>query len=356
MSLLASQKQAFGLEISDSSIKAVQLKKTGSIFSLIGYAITKIPNNLVSAGEIKNKDEIVKYIQSLLSSSKPKKITTPYVVCSLPENKTFVRIINIPKIPLEEIKEAIKWEAEQYIPLPIDSVYLDWQIIEEFDNKQRILVAASPKNLSDSYVDILLKAKLKPIVFDLEEAAQSRALISPKQNKIANLIVDIGASKTVFIVNDNQIIPFASNTKDICGNNFTSVISKSLKISLEAADNKKIACASQQFTEEEEKILALLYPQYDMISQKIEQIINYFHNHFPKNNKIQQIILCGGSSGFYNLPQYISQKTKLKVILGNPLINLPSNKPFSINNYELLSISNAMGLAIRGASLKDYQK
>ncbi len=349
------KKQAFGIEISDASIKVLQLKKGGKFCKLLGYNILKIPQGLVVSGEIKDTNILATHIQRAVQNAKPRRISTSNVVCSLPENKTFVRILEIPQMSKEELSEGIKWQAEQYIPLPIDTVYLDWQIIETVDSKQRILVAAAPKKLVDDYIKALKTAKLKPLVLDLEEAAEARALISEDQ-KEASLIVDIGATKTVFIVHDRKIVPFASNTQEVCGNKFTENISKALKIRIEDAEVKKTACCSSELSSEEKALLQSIYPLFDSLAIQITKIINYYQNHFKSANPISNIILCGGGAGISGIVPHLTLKLKMKIAVANPLANLSVKKNLPINKKDILRLTTVIGLGIRGSEIIEYSK
>src|SRR4030042_99470 len=94
-----------------------------------------------------------------IKKSGPKKIKTNKVICSLPETKAFLRIVSLPKMKEDEIKEAIKWEMEANIPLPIDQVYYDWQLLEKKiskePNKSDILVVAVARKEGDHFIEAL---------------------------------------------------------------------------------------------------------------------------------------------------------------------------------------------------------
>lgn len=347
--------KAFGIEISDASIKVMQLTKNGQFFKLQGYNIVKIPAGLVVAGEIKDQPTIANYIQQALQNSKPSRISTNNVVCSLPENKTFVRILNLPQMTPEEMAEGIKWQAEQYIPLPIDTVYLDWQIIKAINNKQRILIAAAPKKFIDTYVNVLKLARLRPLVFDLEEAAEARAIIKEPSTQ-ASLIVDIGATKTVFIVHDKNIVPFAANTQEISGQKFTKNIAQALNIKIEDAENKKIACCSANLTTEEKAILQSLNSSFNALANEINKIINYYQNHFASANPIQNIFICGGASSIDSLIPHLALILKKKIINANPMVNITQSSQQQFKSQDLTSLTTVIGLSIRGADLEKYSK
>ena len=173
ISLFGNKKiQAFGLDISDVSIKVMQLqKKDQSLIPkfFINYPLTpKIINNHLIVSEEKLAENIT------FALNRAGKIDTKYVVASVPEAKSFVRMLSIASMPESEIGDAIPWELEQDIPVPVDQVYLDWQILGEVGGKMNILVAATPKDYVDSLIDSLKLARLKPVALELESIATAR--------------------------------------------------------------------------------------------------------------------------------------------------------------------------------------
>src|SRR5665647_2099554 len=102
----------FGLDLSDLSIKVMQLEKEGEVDRIRSFGSLDIPAGNIEDGKIINKDKVAALIKETIKKAGPKKINTKQVICSLPESKAFLRSINIPKMEKEEAKEAIKWEME----------------------------------------------------------------------------------------------------------------------------------------------------------------------------------------------------------------------------------------------------
>ena len=119
-------KPFFGLDIGTSSIKVVQIATQGKINKLVALGSVTTPiHGLVSESELDHKT-ISEIISKLIKDSG---ITTNYVVTALPEVQVFTRVIEMPILSEQEVASAIKWEAEQYIPLPLPEVMLDYQIL-----------------------------------------------------------------------------------------------------------------------------------------------------------------------------------------------------------------------------------
>ena len=126
MQILNFYLEVFGIDISDSSLKIIKLKKRRRGLSLDSFGETSIEPGLIDRGEIKNEDALAKIIKQALLNIKGKKIKTKYVICSLPEEKAFLRVIQMPKIREEELREAIYFEVENHVPLPIEEIYFDF--------------------------------------------------------------------------------------------------------------------------------------------------------------------------------------------------------------------------------------
>ena len=120
---------AFGLDISDLSLKIAKLGKSKKFFKLAAFGETEIRPGVISGGEIQDSAALTQVIKAAVKNISMGKLDTNYVVASLPEEKSFLQVIKLPKMKEEEVQKAIYFEAENYVPLPIDQVYLDFQIM-----------------------------------------------------------------------------------------------------------------------------------------------------------------------------------------------------------------------------------
>ena len=350
------RKKGFGLEISDFSLKALWLNKKGKDFVVAGHKRLNIPKGTVVEGEIKQPDKLAGLIRKTLETADPQKISSQNVITSLPENQTFVSTIEVPKMTRKEMDEAVQWEAENYIPYPIKDVYLDWQKIDEKDNKVKLLLAAARRDIVDGYTKTLELAKLKPQALELEAAAEGRALIANQQDiKQIYLLVDIGATKTTFSILTPNSIYFSSSIARVSGNFFSRTIADCLGIKKEEAEKMKVACCSPQVSEKEKIILDAIHPAFDELAKEISKIEGYFLAKHPAfNSSNLNIIICGGGAGLFGIAPYLSLKVKKKIRLGDPWTNVSFTKNPKISLGRALSYSHVIGLALRGADPKLY--
>lgn len=349
------KQKAFGLDISDLSIKIVQFQKKGKLLDLVSVGSKKMPDKLVVNGEIQDEDELAKVVKQAVAEVKGAKIAKNRVICNLPEEEVFIRVIQLPKMKEQEIEKAIYWEIENHIPLKIDEVYLDWHVIgdaKEKEDKMNVIFAAAPQGLVTSYLGFLKKAGLKPVALEPESMALVRSLIKEEKNPKPVLIVDLGETGSNFVVFSGEAASFTSRFK-VSGNAITEAISKELKVGKEEAIKFKIKYGLVK----EESVYQALEPVVAALAKDIKDSINYYIDHIADvrhlDRNISQIILCGGDSLLIGLPEFLSQKLVLPVKFGNPWINI---SPFVPKNAQKLGLSYktslsyavAFGLALRG--------
>lgn len=340
----------FGLDISDLTLKLVSLKKRGKQIRLASFNQIKVPEGYFVDGEIKEKEKIIKLIKNLIETAQGEKIKTPYVISALPETKTFIKLIEVPKSPNKEIYlEAVKEEIKQHIPFSLEEIYFDWQKIALREDKMKILVTAVPKKIVENYLSLLKEADLKPLVLEPESISLCRALIKKGEPTKGGLIIlDIGAKRSSIVFFDQEIIQFTVSVP-ISGEKITKIISEKLKITFPEAEKTKIICG---FDENKCKgvLKETLSPIMENLIRKINEARGFYkENHFPPNHyKIVKILLCGGGANFKGIEKMLSRRLNLKVKKANPLWQITFPKNLSLSQSEALSYSTAIGLALRG--------
>ena len=377
MKFLTLHPESFGLDISDLSLKIAKLKRKGKFLTLASFGETKIPENIIKEGEIKDEDALAKIIKEALLKVKGEKIKTKNVIVSLPEEKAFLQIIQMPKIPLEDLKSAVIYEAENYIPFSIEEVYLDSQIINPLKNHldhYDVLIAAMPKKIVDSYLSCLQKADLTPLVFEVESLSICRSLIKNGVSPFPVLLIDFGESRTSFVIFSGYSVRFTSFIS-VSSKMITQAIAQALNINFEKAEELKIKYGlnipekiifkkidkNSHFEREiinKEKVFENVFPLFKDLIDQIKNCLNYyqthsFHEHLASERKIGKIILSGGGANLKGLPEFLFQKLKVPVELGNPWVNIlpePLNEIPPLPYKESLKYATVLGLALLGVN------
>ncbi len=345
----------FGLDIGDLSIKLVQLTPVAfykrQVFNIKEIRTTPLPPGLIVNGEIQQPEPVRKKLLHLLGkeggSFKP--ITSPWVVASLPEPKTFLKLIDIETNYKTITSVDVAYQTKKHLPYELEDTYLDWQIITPTsdDKKTQILVAAVPKIIADSYTYLLESVGLNPIALETEATAIARALITQDKDYTgqARAILDLGATRSNLTIYDNSSIQF-STTLNFSGEITTSAIAQELKLEHEQAENLKIKNGLQYDPKNPNYLKAVSETTEKLISE-LKTALLFYREHFDNINEVNHITLCGGMSNFQNIDSFISKQLKITAQPGHPWKNLGNKKLYEFENKKSLSLSNAIGLALR---------
>ena len=356
--------KAFGLDINDSSIKIARLGRNKKGPCIDSFAELKIGDGLITNGVVNKEDSLVKLIKAACAKVRGKKLGTKYVVCSLPEEESFLQVIQMPKMDEEELRSAISFEVENHIPLTTDQVYFDFQTItptESSSDHCDVLIIAMAKKTVDIYLSCVKRAGLIPIALEIESQSISRALIKNEVCEQPVVILDIGQNNTDFVVFSGRSTRFTYSIP-ISSSQFTDAISKSLKTTPEKAERLKLKHGiSENGKGEEKKVLMALWPILDEFVSNIKKHIDFYqehalHEHLSSKKGVQKIILCGGGANLKGLPTFLSQRLGVIVEVGDPFINLGTGpRGGEVSKIDFPSFAACLGLAQRAVDCKEYE-
>ncbi|MFH1509807.1 MAG: type IV pilus assembly protein PilM [Candidatus Nealsonbacteria bacterium] len=356
---LSLKPESFGLDFSDHSLRIIRLCESGMKFNVASFNEIDLPDGTIRNGEIKNEEALVTLIKQAVSSVKGRGLGTKYVIASLPERKAFLRIIHMPCLPEEDLKAAVVFEAENYIPLPSNDVYLDSQVIPFLKTKNKIqdhydvLISALPKKTVDPYLSVLKKAGLVPTVLEIESFSMIRALVKDEVEKAPIAVIDLGEARTAFITFSGVSLR-DSFTIPVSARDFSSAIVKNLNVDLKRAEELKAKHGLDNKSEEGKEVFDALTPVLADLIEQLKKYIDYYQSHnddSSENNKIEKILLTGENATLKNLPEIFSEQLSVKVEVGNPWINAISPGEKVANNFPIqksLLFTSAIGLALRG--------
>lgn len=306
--------QIFGLDVGRSFIKVVQVEVSGGRKRLVAAASVPAP-----AGGMQSESavDLKKIGEAVRDCVKTAKIDTDKCVVSLIESQVVTRLIQLPELTDKELSSAINWEAEQYIPLPIKEVSLQYQVISRPEvrggGKMNVLLIAAPKRTIAKYLSVIRDAGLKVEILETESTALARALTAP--NDPASIIVSVGAISTELVIISGGNVVF---TRSIAsgGVNLTRAIMAEFNLPQNQAEEYKHAYGILE-DKLSGKVAAVLKPILDVIVSEIIKAVEYTRTH-AANTQISRLILCGGGAFLPGLGEFLVARTNLEVILGDP--------------------------------------
>jgi type IV pilus assembly protein PilM len=307
-----------GIDIGVSSIKIAVLSKnqdTAKLFS-IGHIPSPQPG-IISEAEL-DLEAVSASIKKLYEEVNP---PTRDVAVALPESKIFTRVIyDLPYLSDDELAQAIRYAAEEFVPMPMKDVNLYYQVIfrspkKEPNSRTVVFVVASPKNLIDKYLKVLQNANLRVVAIETEVIASARALVTYNSFSPTTLIIQLGASNTDYAVISEGLILL---TRSIAtgGNTLTRLIAQNFNFEgVQAEEYKKVYGVLED--QLEGKLYRTLKPVIDVIMTEAKRVI-LAHEMQNKQRPIKRVVLTGGGARMPGLVRYFAGYLGLEVAEADP--------------------------------------
>lgn len=350
--LFGKSKSQLGVDIGSSNIKIVQLKPKDSQFVLETYGLVHFSYQIATKDSNSDVAQTAQLLKTLIARSRA---TTNQIVASLPNSSVFTSVIEMPKIPEEELRTAVEFEAKKYVPLPLAEVALSWSVIEDKrtkvnketdivnyrtagESKTKVLLTAVPKAVVENYLKVFEMAGLVPLALEIESLSLIRSLVGEDLN--SHLLIDIGAKSTSINLVDSGYLRLSKNL-NVGGDTVTGSIAQSLSVNFPRAEQFKkdfgLSGSAQQIPQ-------VMRPILDIIKNEAAQLISLFES---RGERIDKILLSGGGSKLPSLKEYFSVLGK-PVELANPwsqILYPPNLEP--IVEPLGLNLAVAVGLAMR---------
>lgn len=314
------QKLLLGLDIGSQTIKAVQMsrEKNGNMLLAAGFIPTPTKVSILTSKNTNDDQVMADSINRLVHDMR---ISTADVSASLPSANVITRVLELPLMSEAELSSSIQWEAEQYIPMPLSKVKLDYTIIhrDEQASKMKILLVAAPIELIEKYMRIITLAGLNPAALETEILAASRSITASFPLLSQALVMSFGATTCEIALLHEQILVYTKSVP-IGGNTLTRAIAEELGFDLPQAEEYKKTYGLDE-DKLEGKIAKSIAPFFSTLYAEIEKNIAYFKEQYPKD-EITNLTVCGGGAKLPGLILALTKNLGLDSQISNPFINL----------------------------------
>ena len=291
--LFYKQKPLIGLDISQTGIKvmAVDPKR----WLVLGYGSLDLdPLKVQGSLEDPADTYLSENIATLLKQNIVGELNSDHVTIGLPTGRTYSRTFTLPIGEEKNLASAVEVEVDQYIPIPLASLYIDYDIIERTKESLIVVMSAVPRTLVDTCIAAAPNAGLQPLIAEPSINAVARVVGATEQGHLSTLIVDIGAASTDIAILDRGAIRVTGSV-GIGGNTFTLDIAKKLNIALENAHQYKVLNGLAPGPRQA-KITTALTPSLARIATEIRKVIRYYNERIATDRKIEQVLIVGGGA------------------------------------------------------------
>jgi type IV pilus assembly protein PilM len=333
-----------GIDFGTHSVKAVELAKISSnnpVLVNLGSQLT--PGGVINSEDTGDQKKLADVLKKLYSSSE---IKNKKVVMALPEFSVFTRFLEFPGVKKEELRDAVYFEAKQYIPMPLNEVQLSYVPIgfNTEKNAPRVLVVAAPRKVIDIYINVAMKAGLEIIAIETESVAMGRAMYKAHGKK--NMVMlDFGANTTDMSILSEGYLVFSQSIA-IGSDSLTQAIINKFNFQYQRAEEFKRNYGVSKGVLEN-KIYEVLSPILESIMIEIRRGVEFYKNKTLSVSP-SEYLLGGDGALLPGLAEYVSKSLSVKTEVANPWKNIVVEDKFrDIIAKSGPSYSVAIGLALK---------
>jgi type IV pilus assembly protein PilM len=340
---------AVGIDIGTRTITVAEVKsgKGGTIVTNFGGV--ELPQDAVREGEILDHAAVSEALKELVDSAK---VSSKKVWLGVSNQRVVVRQVDLPWMEEKELRESLRYQIQEYIPIPVEEAELDVHIVDEFttdagDRMQRLLLVAGHRDMVTAHVNAAVEAGLKPIGVDLNPFSVLRSMGDVSLMDQGNqVLVDVGAGITNIVVHEAGVPTFV-RILVMGGDNITDALEAGLSCSREAAETAKRAALVGSTVDVASRIVT---EQADAFVDEIRSSLDYYQAQ-SGSSRLSGLVLTGGAAMLNGLADRLASAIRLPVDVGSPFVSWPAKGTvYGPDDLARVgpSLATAVGLALGG--------
>jgi type IV pilus assembly protein PilM len=358
-----------GLDIGTDHVRAAHIKPASGGYSLGNYGMASMPLGAVVEGEVIDPDHVSAAIKDLWRHGG---FRSKDVSIGLSNQKVVVRLIDLPYMEKAELKGAIQYQAQDYIPIPVEEAVLDFQVLSDYmtpgdEHMMEVLLVAAQRDMVNNAVRAVEGAGLRLAQIDVTAFALVRSLLGSPDSILpgeaeqlpgeATGIVHITPGLTNIVVVDRGVPRFV-RVSSLAGNQFTQAVASALNLTIDEAEALKNQVGlpapdgngqGMPLDERTKAAQDALEREMAKFVAEVRRSLDYYLTQATQSHVIRQILLSGSGAVLRHLPAHLERGLQTRVLIGDPLARVSTN-----GSAEQLVISDrmdsaaAVGLAMGG--------
>lgn len=353
MGLFSRKKRIAGLDIGEHSIKFAEVKKNGHGIELVNFALLPTPREAMMGGTLPEHFALASSLKQIIEICDGK---APKVAMSLSANSVLIRHFTLPDMPENEMAEAVKFEVEANLPIPISEMTVDFIKVGEATDgdvrKYEIMIVAAKNAIIQKVVESVSISGIEPVRLDIEPLALLRTVQLDENLDLDGsfAIVNIGSSNTNISIFENSVLRFTRGVA-VGGNKISSNLSNYLGISIEEAEQIKrdISLSFPVETEDTGFIadnkVESIHPVIDELFMEISRTMEFYQAKY-RGQKVNKIYFCGGTASLNGLAKLASSQLYIESEILNPFKNISISSKLSAHKTKIEEAGSAMAVAV----------
>jgi type IV pilus assembly protein PilM len=350
------------IDMGSNSVKICQIGGNIASPQLYTFISRPTPPMTVKDGTIIGSQALGDTIRAAILEEK---LTCKRMVTSVFGQQVVIRPIVMTKMSEKELDQAIKFEAERYLPYSVQDAQISGKIINEDaggKNDMEVLLIAVPNEIVSNSREVIKLADIEPSGIDLEPLALYRAMkhcVDPNIVESTVAILNLGASSCSINIFKGGALRH-NRTISVAGNSFTKAIGQALNLSFEEAEKYKQEKAVVKVESDPTplaptsmRIFGVITPVLAELVTEVTRSFDYYRSRY-KFEGVENVVLCGGTARLKNIDVFLSKELKVNCQIANPFKNLGTSKLQNQTAEDLAAVAPAAmvvtGLALREVS------
>ena len=315
MGIFGRKKTTVGLDIGSGLIKVAVIDHSKKQPELMKVAITPLLADAIVEGEVMDPGIVSDAIRGALSAAGVK---SKSVVTAVGGRDVIIKKIQIERVKEQQARELMRWEAEQHVPFDMESVELDFQILDPDGEgtEMQVLLVAAKRELIDNKLRLLTDAGLTPGIVDVDAFALHNAFEVNHPDAMSGIValVNIGHEVTNINILDDGI-PILTRDITVGTRRFREDLQRERGVSVDEADQLI------QGYDRSAHLDAVIESRGEEIAVGVERAAAFLASS-ARTGQLRGVYTCGGGARIPGLTEALANRLRIRVEQANPLANL----------------------------------
>ncbi len=351
------------IELGSERINIAQLHKKGAELSIKHLCSAEVPEGIFEEGRIVNPQELGALISATLSDNK---IKATHAIASVPMREAVIRLIPLPaELNDREVRDLIlNHEAALYLPYPREEVDLDYQKLdlvtdEDGLDKVQVMLAATRKEVTDSYIETFQYAGLPVKVLEISSFAVLRTIkeqlrqFAP-QEAVVLIDIEFDCTEIAIVVNGipqfNRTVPIGTfQLQEALSSAMNLPVNRSADV-LQDITIPDLPVSSIHQSSNMTSVnpgMAAMLRILSELADEVRRSIEFYMSHNGQDLKLEQLLLAGPGGGLGQLDLFFTQRLSIPTTQVDPVAGLGLDPEMDIPIGQRPGLGVVLGLGMR---------